>query len=394
MVTRTDDGVTEPIRVLHVIDHLWGGGAEASLVAYLEAVADDPRVESVVVCLAGDMKSREIAANLPAHVVTGRQRRRLGPADVLLIRRAIRQHRPSIIHSSLIRSDVAVGLATTGRPHLVTVTGPLVVEEASEVRLDALRRLARRTIRRVWEVVIRRPHVHVHAVSRSTRDALVGSRLVSRDRIHVVHRGRPTLSQQQHVHVERTRESLSLPSDATVVLMIAREVPSKNHELLLHAAATLKNAAPSFVFLLAGEHGSATPVIDDLVEELGLNDVVRRLGHRASVADLLAIADVVVSTSRAEGSPGAILEAMAMGKPILAVSAPGVDEVLGPDYPGIVNSSRPEDLSNRLLVLRSDHELLARLAQSGLQRHRDHYSMSRYVMGLHAVYRMATTTPA
>lgn len=394
MVGQTADGTAARIRVLHVIDHLWGGGAEASLASYLEAVADDSAVEPIVVCLAGDPKSIDIAATLPTQVVTGRHRERIGPADVLLVRRAIRQHRPSMIHSSLIRSDLAVGLTISGLPHLVTVTDPLIVQGPGDVQHGSLRRLVQRFVRIVWRCVLARRNVYLHAVSSATAKALMADRIVRHNRIWIILRGRATPDPLPDSVVEATRAALRLPPKATTVLMLAREVPRKDHALFLRAAATLKAANEPFIFLMAGQSGASTPDIDELIAKLHLGNHVRRLGHREDVDALLAVADVLVSTSRAEGAPGGIIEALAVGKPVLAVSAPGVDEVLGADYPGLVSERSHTSLAARLLEFRHDSRLADDLALRGRERHRAALTLPQYVERMHLLYGLIVTSSA
>jgi glycosyltransferase involved in cell wall biosynthesis len=186
---------------------------------------------------------------------------------------------------------------------------------------------------------------------------------------------------------------LDIPAGATVILTVAREVAFKDHATLLRTAALLQDAKPPFLFILAGSAGPSSSNIDGLVIELGISEQVRRLGQRNDVAALLAVADIVVSTSQAEGTPGALLEAMAAGRPVVALTAPGVDEVLGADHPGLVTERSAVALAERLLALRTNPSLMAHIRTLGIERHRTDLNMGAYMDRMHQLYRDFAVSP-
>ncbi|MBC7290058.1 MAG: glycosyltransferase family 4 protein, partial [Actinotalea sp.] len=121
-----------------------------------------------------------------------------------------------------------------------------------------------------------------------------------------------------------TRTALDVPDDAVLLLTVARLAPQKGLDLLADAAADL--AGDGVVWLVAGDG----PLQDELEGRVAAGRLpVRVLGRRDDVPDLLAAADVVVSTARWEGQPLGVQEALALGAPVVATDVGGTREVTG-----------------------------------------------------------------
>ena len=114
-----------------------------------------------------------------------------------------------------------------------------------------------------------------------------------------------------------------------LLLTIGRQEPAKDHHSLVRAFSDVLAISPAAHLLLAGGEGSSSSAIRALVDELGLGERVHLLWVRADVGDLLVAADVFVMSSRWEGLPGAAIEALAVGTPIVACDIPAVRDVVG-----------------------------------------------------------------
>ena len=123
------------------------------------------------------------------------------------------------------------------------------------------------------------------------------------------------------------RRDLGLREDQAVILTTARFTPQKDHLTLIEAASAILARHPDTFFLLAGEG----PLLDQcvaLAAERGVSHAVRFLGQRDDVPDLLGAADLFVLSSRFEGLPLAIIEAMDAGLPVVSTMVGGTDEVV------------------------------------------------------------------
>src|SRR5207247_1914454 len=109
---------------------------------------------------------------------------------------------------------------------------------------------------------------------------------------------------------------LNVPPDGSLIGMVASWSPVKNHALFLQAAARVREQRPDAVFVLIGRNmDSNNAELMRQAKSLGLAEGLRLLGERDDVASLYAGFDVAVLTSRSEGFPNVLAEAMSCGVP-------------------------------------------------------------------------------
>src|SRR5207248_10690373 len=119
------------------------------------------------------------------------------------------------------------------------------------------------------------------------------------------------------------RRELDLDADIPLVGIVARLVPIKAHEVFLQAAVRVREALPRVQFLLVGD-GERRAELERLVDQLGLTSSVRFLGWRRDLVSIYADLGVVALTSLNEGSPVALIEALASARPVVATAVGGV----------------------------------------------------------------------
>ena len=125
----------------------------------------------------------------------------------------------------------------------------------------------------------------------------------------------------------RVRGALGLDEAAPVVGIVGRMVPIKNHELFLAAVAALRRRLAGAVAVVIGA-GEREESLKALAASLGLEGAVRWLGWRRDLPELYSALDAVALTSHDEGTPVALLEALAAGTSVVARDVGGVAEVL------------------------------------------------------------------
>ncbi len=149
------------------------------------------------------------------------------------------------------------------------------------------------------------------------------------------------------VHSPSSTGSLSGTGGALKPLMmlaVGRLHPVKDHGFLLRGCHELRNRGVDFVCLLAGE-GTERPWIEHLIKNLGLETRVKLLGHlcRHQLDDYYAMCDLVVLTSRSEGIPVVLMEAMAHAKTVLAPAITGIPELVEHGKTGFLYRARSLD---------------------------------------------------
>jgi glycosyltransferase involved in cell wall biosynthesis len=162
------------------------------------------------------------------------------------------------------------------------------------------------------------------------------------------------------------RRRLGLPEEALVVGIVARLQRWKGVHLVLDAAAHLKDSFPEILVVVVGGPHSLEPDYADWVtryaDRLGVSGRTIFTGHQTNVPEWMAAMDVMVSASQNEPFGMVILEAMALGKPVVAVRAGGPAEIIRHDHDGLLmESDRPDQLAEALRRLLGDSNLRRRL---------------------------------
>jgi glycosyltransferase involved in cell wall biosynthesis len=122
------------------------------------------------------------------------------------------------------------------------------------------------------------------------------------------------------------REEFGWPADALIVVNVGRLSPQKNHRVILQATAMARRREPRLRLLLVGD-GKIRADVERMIDEFGLRDVCELTHDRSDVPRLLAASDVFFFPSRWEGLPGAPLEALAAGLPLVTSDIPSMRDI-------------------------------------------------------------------
>src|SRR6266540_853518 len=189
---------------------------------------------------------------------------------------------------------------------------------------------------------------------------------------------------------QQARHTLQLSPSAVVVSTVGRLTPIKNHELLLQATRRICEQHADAVILIAGD-GELRGDLEQTARALGIADRVRFLGWRRDLETIYAATDVFALTSRNEGTPVALIEAMASAVPGVSTDVGGVSDVIVDDSLGRrVPDADPRAFAaavNDLLLDGRRTEIGERARQFVLGR----FSIDRLVNDIAAVYRELTT---
>lgn len=212
------------------------------------------------------------------------------------------------------------------------------------------------------------------AVSKDNRRLLSEGTGVPEEQIHLIYNGVPAVELKPGGNVERgkspaaeeLRSDLGIGKATPVLLSVGALVMQKGYPVLLEAYAALAaEGLPDCVHLIVGR-GDQRESLENFVKEHGLEKVIRFLGWRDDVPDLLDLADVFVFPTRFEGFPFALLEAMAAGCPVLASDASSIPEVVEDGVTGLLfRDGDSESLAQRLRRVLRDREELPGIARAG-----------------------------
>lgn len=348
------------------------GGAERSLLTLVEALPE--RVSAALACPVGDLADAAAALGVRTERLAGTEMSfRLHPwhtprgasvmvRDAITLRGAARRLRADLVHANSVRAGLVAGVASRlgGPPALVHVRDCLPAGRAAD--------LTRRAVTASAAMVL--------ANSRYTAAAFAAG--ASGPPIRVAHNA-VDLRAFDPAAITRAeaRARLGLPSADYVLGVVAQITPWKGQDDAIRACALVRRAYPGTRLLLVGSakfaarearHDNAGYLSDlrALAFELGLGSSVTFLGEREDVPALLRAMDVVLVPSWEEPFGRVVIEAMAMGTPVIATEVGGPAEVIEDGRNGVLLPPRsPERWANAILSLAGDPDLRTRLAHRG-----------------------------
>jgi glycosyltransferase involved in cell wall biosynthesis len=179
----------------------------------------------------------------------------------------------------------------------------------------------------------------------------------------------------------------NLPPDCTLIVgLVGRLSWEKGIDIFLRAAARVLGEFPNARFVVVGE-GPDKDKLEQLVDELNMQGNVSMLGRRNDMPSVYASLDVMVSSSRQEGLPMAILEGMASSLPLVATAVGEVPTVVLDGCTGVlVPAEDPDLLATGITNLLRDPALRTHLGAAARQRVKEEYSAARMTTDYLQVY--------
>lgn len=364
-----------------------GGGPEKTIL--LGTKLTDPTRFDVTVCYIRDQRDGvfaidEWSRSLGIPYIEVHEKHSLDPSVVPALRRIVRERGIDIVHAHEYKTDLLalVVARLEGVLPLATAHG-WTGHSAKETRFyyPADRWLLAR-------------YPQVIAVSEEIRQVLIRAGAAP-GRVTTVLNSIDHEAFRREVSREPAmRASLGLPADAVVLGAVGRAEPQKRFDLLVDVFAGLAAARPHLHLVIAGD-GSTLPALRAQVAALGpVGARVHLLGHRTDVPALHHAFDVFVQASDYEGTPNAVLEAMALGTPVVATRAGGTEEIaFDLVHARLTPCGDPAALSAAIAALCDDPAHAKALAAAARTRVETELSFRRRVAKVEDIYtRMMATT--
>jgi glycosyltransferase involved in cell wall biosynthesis len=224
-------------------------------------------------------------------------------------------------------------------------------------------------------------------VSEEIADELFGHWIAPPSKLTVVNNGVDFEAFVDLPTVDEAREQLGIPFDARVVGTVGRLAELKRQDLLLRAAAELRDRFSNLWLLFVGD-GPERNRLEQLARELGLAERCTFAGFQPHPEFALRAMDVFVLTSRSEGFPVSLLEAWAAGVPVVASRVGGIGDVVADQETGLlVEPDDPTGYRPAIDRLLADRRLAAAMAKSAKNALETRYSLTRMVQRYESEYR-------
>ena len=317
-----------PLRIALVIARLNVGGPATHV---LELAAGLPRDQFEVRLIAG----REGKGEAGMHYLAERMgvtpeilpslSPHIGPADALAflqLRAMFRSWKPDVVHTHTAKAG-AVGRTaarTAGVPAVVHTFHGHVLRGYFSPPVEFFFRSVERTLARMTDRIV--------TLSPALKADLVGMGIAKPEKIDVVPLGMnldPLLDCASRRG--ELRSELGIRPDQPLIGIVGRLVPIKNHRLFLEAARSMVDSGNPARFVLVGD-GALRDSLQALAGELGITERVHFLGWKQDMVPVYAALDLLALTSDNEGTPVAVIEAMAAGIPVVSTAVGGVPDVI------------------------------------------------------------------
>ena len=302
-------------------------------------------------------------------------------AAVRQLYRLIRQEQPHVVHTHMAKAGTAGRLAArlAGVPIVLHTYHGHVFHSYFSPPKTAFFLAIERLLARLTDCIV--------AVGDKQRDELIGYRVAPAQKIVSIPLGldiEPMLS----VEAERgrLRAELGLNGVHRLVGIVARLVPIKAHEVFIEAAARIRREVPNVRFLIIGD-GERRAELEERARRIGVRDEALFLGWRKDMRAVYADLDVVVLSSLNEGSPVALIEAMAAARPVVSTNVGGVGEVVANGRSGLLVPPRdPGALAEAVTTILSEPGTGERLANAARRAVYPKYSSERLVADVETLY--------
>jgi glycosyltransferase involved in cell wall biosynthesis len=378
----------EKLRVLRAITRLNIGGPAVHVILLTRGLQNE-RFSSVLVTglegpREGSMRSLAAKHGVEPRVL-GELGREVNPLNdlkaLLAMYRLIRKSRPHIVHTHMAKAGTAGRLAAKlARVPIIVHTfhghtfhsywGPV----KSAVFLQIERTLGAMTDR-------------VIAITDAQKADIAQYGVAPLNRISTIPLGleiEPMLEAEQHQG--RLRADLGVGPDRPLIGIVARLVPIKAHEVFLEAAAQIRATMPDATFLIIGD-GERRTELEALAQRLGVADATRFLGWRDDMREVYADLDVVTLCSNNEGSPVALIEALAAARPVVSTRVGGVPNVVEDGESGLLVPPRdPSAFADAVVALLRDPDRAARFGQAGRRAVFPRHASGRLVADVERLY--------
>jgi lipopolysaccharide/colanic/teichoic acid biosynthesis glycosyltransferase/glycosyltransferase involved in cell wall biosynthesis len=374
---------SKPLRVLHVITLSQWGGAQQVCYDLVTRLDRSKFVCEVSCSPKGELVERLTRKGVVVHEVPFR--RGVAPVNDLKVLvalvRLIRRGRYDIVHCHSTKAGalgrIAAWLART--PYIYfTVHGWGFYNEAEYGYMRPLLVCLERLLARITTSIV--------CVSEHDRSEGLARRIAPPGKFLVIHNGAANESEERTFELRRLVGALE--SDI-VVGMVARLAYQKDPLTYLAAARRVVAEAANVKFVLIGD-GPLRPSCESYIRANGLTDKVFILGFRADVRRLLPDLDIFVLSSKFEGLPITVIEAMLAGLPVVATDVGGVGELVRDGQNGfLVPAGSADGLADRVVRLARDATLRSTMGELGRKIARSRFDGAGMVRAYEELYKRA-----
>jgi len=374
--------------ILYVIENISFGGGERAFAQVINGL-DMEKYEIYVACLphslapASGLFAEEIQDN--AQIISFDLRNRFNLRNIFNLIKIIKEKKIDLVHSQGARADffsrIAARMAKV--PAVVsTIAVPIEEYNVNRIKKAIYMVLSCFTERFVDKFIV---------VAQHLERKLVQIHKISPHKVVKIYNGVDIEKYNYNLQAATLlRKEMNIGPDFLLIGAIGRLTWEKGLPYFIEAIKKMsdgrRQAADKVKYLIVGE-GELEENLREKVKSLKLEEKVIFAGFRKDVREILGAIDILVLSSLREGFPMIILEAMAMGKPIVAANIEGVNESIVDGVTGIlVPPKDSEALAGAILTLIKDKDRAGRMGQAGREAVKEKFNINNMIRGHKQLY--------
>ena len=375
------------INILYVIGSLRVSGAEKALVTIVRGINKE-RFHPIVCCTGGggELESTIRKCGIPVKIFgSGRF---YDFVEIIKLSQFIKRENVDIVHTQLFESDII------GRIAAKLAKVPIIISTFQNIYQWKQSKKLKERIKTIVDRITSNYYTdQLIAVSHSVKNFHIEKCGIRADKIVTL----PNLVDFEKLKLRdgfdpvKKRQELSLKPGVPIMINIGRLFPQKGQKYLIQAAAKVASTFKKVKFLIVG-NGFLLSDLKREVESLQLSDNVKFLGKRDDIPELLSISDVFVLSSLWEGLSVALLEAMAMGKPIVATNVDGALDVIKHKKEGLLVPPKDSNaLTKAIIYLLENKEKAKKMGTAAKKKVVEQFSTNVVVRKLEQLYEKLLT---
>ncbi len=359
--------------ILHVTHNMDFGGTE-QVIRQIASGLDPERFVSSIVCIdgkVGEMGKQMMVEGVSVHSIP--RGSGLDRTSIAALRALIKQTGADVLHCHQYTPFCYGAFAS------VFLQVNVIFTEHGRFYPDRFtwkRRMANQLLYRLAD--------HITCISQATREALDTYEWIPRQRVGVIYNGvrEPEISSES----AGVRSSLGITPDTLVLGTISRFDSIKNQAMMIEALATFSKTHSEVALIMSGD-GPERSRLEARAQTLGVSHLVHFTGFITNIGDYLDAIDIFLLTSFSEGTSMTLLEAMAVGKVIVATAVGGTVEVLEHERTALlIESDDTQALVDRLIELSIDQENRQRLSKAARLEYAERFSVQKMSNAYQVLY--------
>lgn len=363
----------DKIKVMHIVATSTLSGAE-------KVVSDictnlDSKYEPIVICAGEPLKSYYEEKGVKAYIA---DLSHLKPSEIKKLKNIVKKEKVDIIHAHDVKPSIGGYLA--GRKFNVPVISHIHVTYLWMKKKGPLK---------IIDKHFRKRYTFSIACSEIVRDFYVEyNKSIDENKITYMDNcfNFNEFDKVKIADKDAFREKIGISKDKYVFGFLGRLLKLKGADLMIDAFNEIKDKAKDSILLIVGD-GEERSHLEEQVKKYNIEDRVIFAGYQKNAYDYMNTFDTFILPSVREGLPIAVLEAMAMKKPVISTPVAGLRKLIKPDYNGIVLKERnKEELSNAMIKLYTDKELYSNISENAYKYLKENYDIKNYVEKLQQIY--------